>query len=188
MKSAVLVALALLGCKDKGSKETGTSPAPGAPAATAPTAVPAPSPAGDPSLGYCEHKAEGAVNGTGRSPGGFGALGSSYFHKDKYAELFILNCKGFMHFSFMSGRDMKETDFPMAPGKYDIDSNDTHKLGFLGGDADKKSYRVKSGSLEVKKFDATGIAGTFDLSLEQMGAPDKVVHLTGGFDMPAPKL
>jgi hypothetical protein len=42
-------------------------------------------------------------------------------------------------------------------------------------------YKVKTGSLDIKKFDLTGIAGTFSLKADKKG---QEINLPDAFDFP----
>lgn len=84
------------------------------------------------------------------------------------------------------------SDFPFGPKTYRIPP-----AGVLGGSAgagevsvliaiNDESYKSNGGTFEVKKFDKSGIAGTFSLEIEEAfatGTP-KTGTVRGTFDMP----
>lgn len=108
-----------------------------------------------------------------------------YMKSDPRGILLIINCVaeggGVI---LLPAAKSKYKDVPFAPKSYKLaDSNlavpgqftlATVKVG-------KNYYGVKQGSLDIKKFDQTGIAGTFSLKAEKMG---KVIDVSGAFDFP----
>jgi hypothetical protein len=106
--------------------------------------------------------------------------------KDPRLWLLLINCAtddGFLNFS--ASNDSKSSDIPFGPHTYVIAS--APKAGELGAmfsikRGEHASYGVAApGKLEITKFDATGIAGTFDF---EAATHDKSQHVTvkGSFD------
>jgi hypothetical protein len=163
---ALLVALAVIGCRGSDAKKTRTSRDPG----------------------YCDHTATGTQAGRGHSKGGSDAVGSDYWTPDTGPGLLVIRCTGFLTFDFVSAPDLAKADLPMAPGKYEIRAIGASKIVMLAHDDDGHPFSAERGTLELTRFDADGVAGAFSFELADMsGKTDTVnIHVTGSFDLPRP--
>jgi len=164
----------------------------------------------------CKGTFSGGVTGSFESPGGTSAVNTDYWFTeaellqaarflgsgeaqvkaDIAAKKFvvyplILNCgDSKTGVNFLAKADTYN-DFPFGPKTYTIPSG-----GLLGGATNGEvgviilvnddPYKSKGGTFEVKKFDKTGIAGSFSIDIEEAfaasGAP-KTGKVTGTFDM-----
>ncbi len=96
-------------------------------------------------------------------------------------------------FSVLANAGASAGDVPFGPGTYSITP------GFLSGNEDRKQFSaivdigdgermfsLTSGTIEITKFDPSGVAGTVEMELEQSfsgGAPKRAV-LAGTFEFP----
>jgi hypothetical protein len=97
----------------------------------------------------------------------------------------LMNCNGeHVNIAFMPRNGSKYADVPHGPKKYDLvaETPGAFQVIFL---LDQESYSVKSGSLDVTRFDDTGIAGAFALAATKLGGTEQV-KVTGTFDFPCP--
>ncbi len=110
--------------------------------------------------------------------------------------LLIINCVQDPDFSisFLPGGGAKYADIPFKAGTYRIAEG-----GLFGADADSKDFGVlmttgddafygvsEPGELNITRFDAKGIAGTFSFTAKEVladGEP-KTVQVSGKFDYP----
>lgn len=159
--------------------------------------------------GACDVTIEGAVTMKDHGPGGPSAIATDYWMSDadlraaitalekdpsKVEEALksdprlmtlLMNCNGeHANISFMPKSGTKYADMPQAPRKYElaVDKPGSFQVLFL---LDKDSYRVKSGSLEVTRFDDTGLAGTFAFVANKLEGNGEV-KVTGTIDFPCP--
>jgi hypothetical protein len=96
-------------------------------------------------------------------------------------------------FSVLANAGATAGDVPFGPGTYAITP------GFLSGSEDRtqfsaivdvgdgaRMFSLTSGTIEITKFDSSGVAGTVEMQLEQPlsgGTPKRAV-LVGGFEFP----
>lgn len=109
--------------------------------------------------------------------------------KDPRAMLLALNCGGeLVHVTFGPGKDSKYADVPMKPGKYVIASD--AKAGQFGAMINLEApgnhphFSISEpGTLELTKFDLTGIAGTFAFKAKSFD-DNHAIEVHGSFDYP----
>ncbi|MEO8846406.1 MAG: hypothetical protein ABI591_18840 [Kofleriaceae bacterium] len=109
--------------------------------------------------------------------------------KDPKFMLLLINCgadAGSLNFG--PGKDSKYADFPFKAGSYPI-AVGNGKAGELGvminlrPPTGHESFQVSEpGSMNITKFDATGITGTF--TFKAKSHHDKSIEVTGSFDYP----
>ena len=78
----------------------------------------------------------------------------------------------------------KYKDIPFVPKSYKIvRSRDAVPGTFtsLGVKVGKKRFKLKAGTLDIKKFDLTGVAGSFAIKAESKG---ETIDVSGAFDYP----
>ena len=105
--------------------------------------------------------------------------------------LLLINCGDETgHLNFMPGNGSKYADVPFGPKTYKILATNEGKpgdfgamVGFTPPGGKRESYGVTgSGTLDVKKFDKTGIAGTFHLTAEKLFKGGDAITIDGDFD------
>jgi hypothetical protein len=108
--------------------------------------------------------------------------------KDPRLVLLLINCANDQgHLNLMPSGGSHYADVPFGPKKYAISPDPkagefTLMFGLIGADGKRTSYRPSApGTLELTKFDKTGIAGTFHFVAQTFGK-DKTVTVDGTFD------
>lgn len=110
--------------------------------------------------------------------------------KEPRIMLLIVNCSADdAHINLMPGGNSKYADVPFAPKKYALVPTQSAKagdfvtmFGFTPPGGTRSSYSVtEPGSLDITKFDKTGIAGTFHFVAKSFKG-DKTVTVDGKFD------
>jgi len=105
--------------------------------------------------------------------------------KDPRLMLLLINCATDEGSIFlMPAQGAKYKDVPFTPKSYRIASSRTAKPGdfvLLPIKVGKQRFKVQGGTLDIKKFDLTGIAGSFSLKAEKKG---EAIDVTGAFDFP----
>ena len=96
-------------------------------------------------------------------------------------------------FSLLANAGATAVDVPFGPGTYSITP------GFLSGSEDRtqfsaivdigdgeRMFSLTSGTIEITRFDPSGVAGTVEMQLEQSfsGSTPKRAVLGGGFEFP----
>jgi len=107
----------------------------------------------------------------------------------------VISCgdSGGEGFSLLANTGATASDVPFGPGTYSITP------GFLSGSEDRtqfsaivdvgdgeRMFSLTSGTIEITKFDASGVAGTVEMELEQSfsdGTPKRAA-LVGEFEFP----
>lgn len=105
---------------------------------------------------------------------------------------FLVNCgTGDSSINFLTVNGATRADYPFGPKTYAIAAGGVLGTGAKPGEVSvlvniaKDAYKSNGGSFDVKKFDKTGLAGTFTLQAEEAfatGAPKKVT-IEGAFDL-----
>jgi hypothetical protein len=113
--------------------------------------------------------------------------------KDPKITVLVINClSDRIKLSFMPNR-AKYADVPFGPGKYQLNERDPKPNDFWSPlSIDGTSYQLPAGmtgTLEITKFDASGIAGTFERPGEAVDTATnavKKVTVKGKFDFTCP--
>jgi hypothetical protein len=109
--------------------------------------------------------------------------------KDPKFMLLLVNCGAEGgSLNFVPGKDSKYADIPFKAGKYPIAAG-TAKAGELDVTVNlrpptgHKSFEVSEpGAMDITKFDATGVAGTFTFKAKSRDG--KAIEIKGSFDYP----
>jgi hypothetical protein len=127
---------------------------------------------------------------TKKSKGAIEAEVDEAMKKDPKFMLLLVNCGadgGSLNFG--PSKDSKYADLPFKAGKYPVAAAGTAKAGELGVTVSlrpptgHKSFEVSEpGAMDITKFDATGIAGTFTLKAKSRDG--KAIEIKGSFDYP----
>jgi hypothetical protein len=104
--------------------------------------------------------------------------------------LLIVNCNaGTVHLTFSPGIGSKYKDVPFAPGKYPIASQPkSNEFGIMFSVANK-FYKPTSGSIDITRFDKTGLTASFEFAAENTDRLTKAlskVTVKGKLDYPCP--
>lgn len=113
----------------------------------------------------------------------------SEMKRDPKFMLLLINCgaeSGSVNFG--PGKDSKYADLPFKPGKYSITSEP--KAGEIGAmlnlrpPGKHQSFRLSEpGTLDITKFDLTGLTGTFTFKAKSFDGK-QAVEIKGSFDYP----
>lgn len=157
----------------------------------------------------CEIKVDGDLTATSVSSGGAMSVGSDYWwskdalrksipekdpakleaalKKDPVHYILLLNCgkRGEAWVSLSPNASAKYADVPFKPGKYAV------KMGGSGSDFTSmikvgEVFMNGGGTIDITKFDAAGIAGTFELAADGTDRKTKTkksVKLHGAFTL-----
>lgn len=212
----IAVAAAVAACKDDkgGGAPAASQPSTGDTAGASPSeAASSSEPAGAvaPSAsGGCDISVEGSITMKDHAPANAASAGTDYWmsednlrsalgalEKDeakiekqmkddpRFVTL-ILNCTGtHAHVSFSPSNGSKYADIPFGPKKYKLQGEGPGSFHILGG-IDGKSFRTEKGTLDVTRFDDTGIAATFEFDAGFIGSDDRV-KVSGTIDFPCPQ-
>jgi hypothetical protein len=105
--------------------------------------------------------------------------------------LLIVNCNaGAVHLTFSPGIGSKYKDVPFAAGKYAITRTPKNNEFGVMFSVDNKFYRAaEGGSIDITRFDKTGITASFEFPAENTDRVTKAVAkvtVKGRFDYPCP--
>jgi hypothetical protein len=109
--------------------------------------------------------------------------------RDPKFMLLLINCGAELGaIDFGPGKDSKYADVPFKPGKYPITSD--AKAGEVGAMVNLRppgkhqSYKISEpGTLDLTKFDLTGITGTFTFKAKSFDGK-QAIEVKGSFDYP----
>jgi hypothetical protein len=202
----LLPALLLFGCLPPARVEP---PAPAAvESSPAPERTPAPEPFTGPELAEGQDGCTLEFSGiaSGKAMGG-GGVDSDHFYSeaelrqrlagaddevieqamrnDPHWHLLILNCTTEqVRISFKPGSAMKYADLPFGPGTYTLGVSESKIGGSVRLDAGElTSLEIEAGTLEITRFDGSGIAGRFVVHAIDPYA-SSTVDVTGSFSFP----
>jgi hypothetical protein len=207
------ITLMVAACKEEPGEGAPSSASPAAPTApsaapTAPAAASAAAPA-ESSSGSCKVVVEGAVQLEDTAPGGQAAISTDYWLSEEnlrsvvtYLEkdpakidaamkadprfmTLLINCKGTRSsISFVAEKDSRYADIPFKPRKYQLGTGKPGSFKPLVL-IDRNAYRTKGGTLDVTRFDDTGLAATFQFKATDI-ASDNQVTVRGTIDLACP--
>lgn len=96
-----------------------------------------------------------------------------------------LICKdGDRNVQFLPTKGSKYKDIPFKPGTYKIGTAPGAFASWGTKVAKQGLYGKGEGTLVIKKFDLTGVAGTFSFKAKRIGGKDEWINVEGAFDFP----